>query len=238
MVLWARERVSGLAADRNEGGHRPGRWPPLTYPQGNSMPEEETSKDDLLDLLAADAAPAYRRLYSRGILLLSGEDCREFGILFPKKCFAHLCGFELFKDASHQNQDRQAPFLDGLLKGDLARSKVDYSGSHARRPQSPEVRRRHAKQKTGIAGMVFNRLASDDLDDGTVFAVDSAKSSVIIFIGERAWAIGLGLQRNAKSEKTGLYIPVSMVTSNVLSKENAKAGGRISVITHVARKPV
>lgn len=86
--------------------------------------------------------------------------------------------------------------------------------------------------------MVFNRLASDDLDDGTVFAVDSAKSSVIIFIGERAGAIGLGLQRNAKSEKTGLYIPVSMVTSNVLSKENAKAGGRISVITHVARKPV
>ena len=84
--------------------------------------------------------------------------------------------------------------------------------------------------------MVFDRLASDQLDDGTMYAVDSAKSSVKIFIGEQEWSIGLGLQLNSKSEKTGLYIPVSMVKSNVLSKENAKAGGRISVITHAEHK--
>lgn len=232
---WARERVPGLAADQTGG--RPSRTvAPLTYLQGNSMPEEETSKNRLLGQLADEAAPAYRNLYSRGILLLSGEDCDEFGILFPKRCFAHLCGFELFRDASHRIPDRQELFLNGLLKGDLPRSRVDYSGSHTRRPQSFEVRRRHARQKTGIARMVFDRLASDQLDDGTMYAVDSAKSSVKIFIGEQEWSIGLGLQLNSKSEKTGLYIPVSMVKSNVLSKENAKAGGRISVITHAEHK--
>lgn len=98
---------------------------------------------------------------------------------------------------------------------------MDYAHRHSDRNTSYEKRRSHTKSKLDIAGEAFNHVAS------AAYVVESAKSGLILFAGDERWALGLSEQVNKKDERTGDYIPASLVNESVLSENIHRRGTRV-----------
>lgn len=61
----------------------------------------------------------------------------------------------------------------------------------------------------------------------SAYVVESAKSGLILFAGDERWALGLSEQVNKKDERTGDYIPASLVNESVLSESIHRRGTRV-----------
>ena len=59
------------------------------------------------------------------------------------------------------------------------------------------------------------------------YVVESAKSGLILFAGDERWRWGLSEQVNKKDERTGDYIPASLVNESVLSESIHRRGTRV-----------
>ena len=120
--------------------------------------------------------------------------------------FAHLCGFEYYMDFHKGRRARQSDFYDDIIRRNFTAKRVDYTHRHSDRNTSYEKRRNHTKSKLDIAGEAFNHVAS------------------------AAWppvALGLSEQVNKKDERTGDYIPASLVNESVLSESIHRRGTRV-----------
>ena len=176
------------------------------------MADRSKEKAEWLRKVRDEIRPAYARLLSLGRLILQCDDGSEVAIRFTKSAFAHLCGFEYYMDSHKERRARQSDFYDDIVRRNFTAKRADYTHRHNDRNTSYEKRRSHTKSKLDIAGEAFNHVAT------AAYVVESAKSGLILFAGDERWALGLSEQVNKKDERTGDYIPASLVNESVLSE--------------------
>lgn len=68
-------------------------------------------------------------------------------------------------------------------------------------------RRERTRAKVSIAAEVFNGLGT------ATHVVESAKSDIVIFMGQTMWSLGLGHQRMHDGEETSRHIPSSLINA-------------------------
>ena len=185
------------------------------------MADRSKEKAEWLRKVKDEIRPAYARLLSLGRLILQCDDGSEVAIRFTKSAFAHLCGFEYYIDSHKERRARQSDFYDDIVRRNFTAKRADYTHRHNDRNTSYEKRQSHTKSKLDIAGEAFNHVAS------AAYVVESAKSGLILFAGDERWALGLSEQVNKKDERTGDYIPASLVNESVLSESIHRRGARV-----------
>ena len=85
-------------------------------------------------------------------------------------------------------------------------------------------RRERTRAKVSIAAEVFNGLGT------ATHVVESAKSDIVIFMGQTMWSLGLGHQRMHDGEETSRHIPSSLINDSILSTHVHRGGTAVSAI--------
>lgn len=184
-------------------------------------------KKRLLTQIRREVFPQYLQLVHAGTLTLSGDDGSVVRIVFAKGNFAHLCGFEVFTSQDKTCRDRQSRFYDFMQSGrPLPLGRVDFAHHHGSRAISLEKELSNSGKKIRVAPVAFDALLSG-LSEQQAYIVQTAKSSVAIFVGETGWALGLKLQEGTSND----YIPVSLLEENVLSSLVHRSGSVIVRVT-------
>lgn len=182
-------------------------------------------KREWIRSIAGDARTAYGRLMRSGVLVVSCDNRADIEIVFPKAKFAHLCGFDYYWDAGKRRPAPQELFYDDIASGNFSYARADYSHRYSGRNVTVQKRRERTGAKVAIAANVFGGL------DTATHVVESAKSDIVIFMGQTAWSLGLGHQRMRNGEETGRYIPTSLIDDDILSTRVHRGGTAIAAIT-------
>lgn len=184
-------------------------------------------KKRLLSQIRREVFPRYSQLVHAGTLTLSGDDDSVVRIVFAKGNLAHLCGFEVFTTQDKTSRDRQSRFYDFMQSdGPLPLRRIDFAHHHDWRATSLETGLRNSDKKIRVAPVAFDALLSG-LAEQEAYIVQSAKSSVAIFVGDTGWALGLKLQDGMSND----YVPVSLLDESVLSSLVHRSGSAVVRVT-------
>lgn len=175
--------------------------------------------------MSRDAQRAYDRLLSAGSSIIVCDDIHHtrFEIRWSKKHFAHLCGWEYYRDAAKTTPAPRGLFYDRLKRGaDLSK----YVAPTDRYTPSAD------EKKQGTTILEWTRRKNDILRDALEFrgatkVVVSAKGSVLVFFGGSRWALGLG------QSDVEWYYPKTLVAESVESKSVRRKNGLEWNISHI-----
>lgn len=175
--------------------------------------------------MSRDAQRAYDRLLSAGSSIIVCDDERHtrFEIRWRKEYFAHLCGWEYYRDAAKTIPAPRGLFYDCLKKGmDLSKyvAPTDrYNPSAGEKAEGRTVLE-WTRRKNGV---IRDAL---EFRDATKVVV-SAKGSVLVFFGGSRWALGLG--------RSGAewYYPKTLVAESVESDSVRRKNGVEWNISHI-----
>lgn len=198
---------------------------PLLSVSKESMVNLSVEKREWIQSIAGDARAAYGRLMRSGVLVVSCDNRNDVEIVFPKAKFAHLCGFDYYWDADKHRLAPQELFYDDIVSDNFTYARADYSHRYSDRNVTIQKRRERTRAKVAIAADVFSGL------DTATHVVESAKSDIVIFMGQSMWSLGLGHQRMRDGKETGRYIPSSLINDNILSTRVHRGGTAVSAIT-------
>ena len=126
------------------------------------MPNYSREKAAWLAYLAGEPREAYRRLNANGTLtyeFVSDSGGRgSLSLRFPLAAFAHLCGFEYYKDEHKGRRAPQERFFHDLPSSGFNPARVDYTHRVGHPPVPFAKRRENTRRKIAVADIAFGRM--------------------------------------------------------------------------------
>lgn len=192
------------------------------------MPDYSREKAAWLAYLAGEPREAYRRLNANGTLtyeFVSDSGGRgSLSLRFPLAAFAHLCGFEYYKDEHKGRRAPQERFFHDLPSSGFNPARVDYTHRVGHPPVPFAKRRENTRRKIAVAAIAFGRM------EQASHVVESAKSTLAIFVGESDWALGVRKATNGRGEELEYYVPVSLLDIGVLAPSVCRKGRAYRIV--------
>lgn len=198
--------------------------PLLSVSEETMVVNLSAEKREWIRSIAGDARTAYGRLMRSGVLVVSCDNRDDIEIIFPKAKFAHLCGFDYYWDAGKHRLAPQELFYDDIVSGDFPYARAIILTATVIGTSPCKKRRERTRAKVSIAAEVFNGLGT------ATHVVESAKSDIVIFMGQTMWSLGLGHQRMHDGEETSRHIPSSLINDSILSTHVHRGGTAVSAI--------
>lgn len=199
------------------------------------MSDWSQQKKHWVDDLQQNIIPAYETLVTSGQLHLKCTNRPDTIIVFPKWKFPHLVGLSYYSSSDRKNRrkisDRE--FYDLLKNGEADSKKMDYTHADNGRGTNVHTRHDHTERKMSIALQAFTDLANMPILASWIVdsaIMDTANNPIVIFTGTSTWALGLARQKTSDGTFTGVYIPRSLVKSDVQSDRNMRKGSTASPI--------
>ena len=164
-------------------------------------------------LLALDRQyqPLYDELVRKGTSTIVTED-GQYIIRWEERNYAHLCGWDFFRDKKKTIPVNRNDFYKKLKRGFPLESYVKPSSASRFYDNGVQDVLKRVKDKAGVLPEALR------LESATT-VVQSAKSAVLIFFGNTRWALGLGWD-----EESNRYYPKSLLALDVHDKKVKRAG--------------
>lgn len=192
------------------------------------MADYSAEKKEWIGTIAGEARDAYGILMRSGVLVVSSQGFPDVEVVFPKAKFAHLCGFDYYRDPRKTRLAPAESFYDDIASDRFDSSLADYTHRHSRHNVTFRKRRDNTARKVAIAADVFANL------NAASHVVRSAKGTIAIFMGGSLWSLGLNRQTMRNGEYTGRYIPASLVDDDILSDRIHRRGTAVHPITSMS----
>ena len=138
--------------------------------------------------------------------------------------FSHAHSASKSRDAGKHRLAPQELFYDDIVSGDFPYARAIILTATVIGTSPCKKRRERTRAKVSIAAEVFNGLGT------ATHVVESAKSDIVIFMGQTMWSLGLGHQRMHDGEETSRHIPSSLINDSILSTHVHRGGTAVSAI--------
>ena len=192
-------------------------WP-FPWPVSSTPIDVRPSNSDGIPALGRPD-PA-ERCRPRRAMRYAGDHSRSSGS--PPISHAHSASKS--RDAGKHRLAPQELFYDDIVSGDFPYARAIILTATVIGTSPCKKRRERTRAKVSIAAEVFNGLGT------ATHVVESAKSDIVIFMGQTMWSLGLGHQRMHDGEETSRHIPSSLINDSILSTHVHRGGTAVSAI--------